>query len=292
MVVVQIKEGLSYHLDNTLKANLDSIMKKLRTKDRDYVLIIDGNERSGKSSIAQQIASYVYPEFGMAQLCMNGQEFIKAIQTAPKGATIIYDEAYGGLSSRGALSEINNLIVSLMTEMGQRNLFVIIVIPSFFMLDKYAAIWRSRALIHTYFKRGQRGSWICFNNAKKKLLYLRGKKDYNYNVVRSSFRGRFAGVYTVDEEEYRHKKDLALKNRDRSVKGERFRIQRDKFIKYIYNNLDMSLDDLQKLCKKIKVSLKKTQLSEIVKQDFEDGEDVQDNPPNPNKKGDKGTKTP
>jgi len=65
-----------------------------------------------------------------------------------KGQCIIFDEAFTGLSSRGALSGINKALVGLMMQMRQKNLFVIMVLPTFFMLDKYAAIFRAKALIH------------------------------------------------------------------------------------------------------------------------------------------------
>ena len=45
MVVVEVKEGLTYYIDAKLKRNLDAIKKTVTQKDMDYVLVIDGYER-------------------------------------------------------------------------------------------------------------------------------------------------------------------------------------------------------------------------------------------------------
>ena len=57
-----------------------------------------------------------------------------------KNEVVIYDEAHRGMASARSLSEINKILKDLMMEMGQRNLFVVIVLPTIFLLDKYAHI--------------------------------------------------------------------------------------------------------------------------------------------------------
>src|SRR3989304_1484455 len=91
-----------------------------------------------------------------------------------------YDEAYRGLSSRAAMSQINKLIVSVMMEMRQKNLVAIIVLPTFFMLDRYVAIFRSKGLFHVYQNKGKRGYWLFYNENEKKLLYILGHKLMSY----------------------------------------------------------------------------------------------------------------
>jgi hypothetical protein len=63
---------------------------------------------------------------------------------------IVLDEAFMAASSRSVLSEVNKAMMGLATEMRQKNLFVIMCLPTFFDLDKYFAIWRSRMLLHMY----------------------------------------------------------------------------------------------------------------------------------------------
>ena len=99
----------------------------------------------------------------------------------------------------------------MLAEIRQKNLFVYVVMPTFFDLDKYAALWRSRALINVYtvgeFKRGQ---FKFFNKDRKKDLYILGKKFYSYGKPPANFHGSFTNHYTVDEELYRQKKKKSL----------------------------------------------------------------------------------
>jgi len=109
------------------------------------------------------------------------------------------------------MSDINKTLVSMLAEIRQKNLFVFIVMPTFFDLDKYAAIWRSRGLIHVYTDKGYgRGYFAYYNKDKKKTLYILGKKFYDYKKPTPSFRGRFTNYYVVDEAEYRNRKLIAL----------------------------------------------------------------------------------
>ncbi len=264
MVIVSPTKELSYYMDGKLQRNLDKIKKRVLKKDMDSVFIIDGGEGAGKSVFGMQVAKYLNPKFDLKYICFNANEFMDAVKNAKKGDVILFDEAYSGLASRTALSEVNHLLVSMMMEMRQKNLIVIIILPSFFLLDKYVALWRAIALFHVYMLRGKRGRWIAFNRKKKKILYLKGKKDYNYNVVRSRFRGRFLDKYTVNEELYRGKKAHALKNRERRTKSEKYIEQRNKLLYGIYKDYGLSLADLVKFCKLNAVHLKKTQISLII----------------------------
>jgi len=195
---------------------------------------------------------------------MTPLEFSQAIMKAKKGQAIVYDEAFTGLSSRGALSEINKLLVSLMMEMRQKNLFVIIVLPTFFLLDKYVALWRAKCLIHVYMKSSKRGYFTFFNRKKKKILYLRGKKDYSYSVIKTRFRGRFTAKSVIDDIKYRKKKAKALKSRDRRTRSDKYKAQRDKLLYILYKEASLTMRELEEACKLYGVQLKKTVISDII----------------------------
>ena len=228
-----------YYMDDRLKKNLDKrVIPALKIKDEDYVFVIDGGEREGKSSLAIQIARYVDPSLNLDRIIFNPTNFKEVILKAKKGQCIIFDEAFRGLASRGALTEMNKVLVGLMMEMGQKNLCVIIVLPTFFLLEKYVAIFRSRGLIHVYkSKKGQKGYWVYFNKRKRKILYLKGKKEFDYRVVKSKFRGRFYGKLPIEEDGYRLKKKLALREfYKRGVSGND-RKQRDQLIRILFDEL-------------------------------------------------------
>lgn len=217
------------HLDGYLKQNLD-VAKKVIHDDWDMVFAIDGYEGSGKSVIAQQCAKYCDPTFTMDDIAFTGEDFLKKVNKAPKYKSIVYDEAMEGMDAANYMQELNKSLKSAMAELRQKNLFIWIVLPTFFDLTKYVAIWRSRALIHVYTGENfERGRFAFYSQEKKKLLYVLGKKFYSYKKPSPNFIGRFVKGYAVDETAYRASKLKALKAHERSdfkKEGERERIIR------------------------------------------------------------------
>jgi len=118
------------------------------------------------------------------------------------------------MSSRAALSEVNRSLMAVLAEIRQKNLFVFIVMPCFFEMDKYAAVWRSRGLFHVYTgDKFERGRVAFYNQSRKKKLYVIGKKFYNYNATKFNFYAKFNAGYAVPDEDYRAKKNNALQAR-------------------------------------------------------------------------------
>ena len=198
-----------FYLDGFHKDNLD-LAKKVIKKDWDMLFVYDGYEGSGKSVKAMQDAFYCDPTLTIDSIVFNPEDFKKAVLNAEPFKAIVYDEAYGGLSSKGAMGKVNKSIVQMLTEIRRKNLFIFIVLPTFFDLDKYVALWRSRALIHIYtMDNFQRGFFRFYNTDRKKALYVNGKKFYDYTMkmAKPNYKGRFTNYYPIDEEEYRKKKD-------------------------------------------------------------------------------------
>ncbi len=201
--------GLEYYIDGYLYENLNRAREVIK-KDWDMIFCVDGYEGSGKSVLAQQMAAMVDEAFDIKRICFTPSQFKKAIYSANKFQAIIYDEGYSGLSSRATMSMINRTLVSMLTEIRERNLFVFVVMPCFFDFDKYVALWRSRALIHIYTGDNfQRGYFAFYNADRKKDLYIKGKKFYSYAFPKPNFIGRFTNFYTVDQSAYRALKRAA-----------------------------------------------------------------------------------
>ncbi len=212
-------EKITYYLDPRLKRNLDEkVIPSLKNKDKDCVLCFDGAEGSGKSTMALQVGRYVDHTLDLSRVVFDAESFRQAIFKAKKRQCVIFDEAFTGLSSRSSLSAMNRVLVSLMMQVRQKNLFIIFVLPTFFLLDKYVAIFRSRALIHVYESKGIRGYYKLYNKKVKKYLYLAGAKTYSYNHknVWTRNKGRFYGTFALGgpevEKKYRDIKIKALEN--------------------------------------------------------------------------------
>lgn len=218
-------------------------VKKKKGKDWDMVICVDGREGAGKSVLAQQMAYFLNPNFNLDNLCFNSLEFRKKILAANKFDAIIYDEAFSGLNARQSMGAINRSVVSMLTEIRQKNLFVFILVPSFFDLDKYVALWRSFALIHVYTgKNLKRGFFSFYNYKRKKKLYLLGKKLYQYNKEIPNFRGEYPNQYTVNEKEYREKKMKKLGIEEKKLEiASKYKLQRDTLLLWMYKKKQLKL---------------------------------------------------
>lgn len=277
MVVVKIKEPngnlIEYYVEPRLKKNLDdNVIDSLKNKDKDFVLCIDGKEGSGKSTLALQIGKYVDPSLTLDRVVFDAESFRQAIFKAKKGQVVIFDEAFTGLSSRAALSGINRALVSLMMQMRQKNLMVIMVLPTFFLLDKYVALFRAKALIHVYEMSGVRGYFRLYNSKLKKFLYLLGKKDYSYGhkAVRTKFKGRFYGKFALGSDElegkYRKKKEKALEDTEKdpmSAGQAKYKAQRDILLWRLRKETKMTYQQIQEYLEEWDFTINYSQIRNI-----------------------------
>jgi len=263
----ETKKPDSFYMENRLFENIQKIKKNLNNKDEDYVCVVDGREGSGKSVFAMQLGCAVDSHLNLSRITMNAEQFKNAIFNAKKGQAVIFDEAFTGLSSRSSMSEVNRLIVSMMMMMRQKNLFVIIVLPSFFMLDKYCALFRSRSLIHIHKKKDRR-RFMVFNHKKKMQVYLTGKQTYSFGKNRTSFNGRFYGKYIINEDEYREKKAKALVEMENQPEHNKYVEQRDGIIYILKNETKYTDKKVAELFDKYEIGLKQSAINTILQKNI------------------------
>jgi len=265
---------ISYYLDKNLKKSSDEkIIKALQKNDKDFFAIVDGPEGSGKSWFAIQWGKYVDPSLNLSRIVFTPEEFKEAVFRAKKNQCIIYDEAFTGMGARSSLSSINRYLVSLAMQIRQKNLFVILVLPSVFLLDKYFVMFRAKCLVHIYENKGIRGYFRVYNSKKIKLLIQLGAKTMSYSKkVYTRFRGRFYGKFGLGEENesiYRKKKSKALSESESNPMSAgqiKYKEQRDVFI-YLFRKIsnftyqeianylldygiDMSYSQIRNICTK------------------------------------------
>jgi ABC-type dipeptide/oligopeptide/nickel transport system ATPase component len=229
---------------------LDKVKNRVLKKDRDWVCVIDGEEGVGKSVLAQQIAKYLDPDFNIENIVFNSDDFLKKIKDpkTKKGSCIVLDEAMNAANSRGSLTEVNRSMQGVASEMRQKNLFILMLIPSFFDLDKYFALWRCRALIHLYFTPDDDRHFVVFPKDQKKLLYLNGKRTYSYVKPKSPFPPfTFPNNYCVNEIEYREKKANAFQKRVVSNQARNWLMQRNAYIRFCLEVLKVSQEEVAKI---------------------------------------------
>src|SRR3990167_1025970 len=240
-----------YYMDGYIQGNLD-IAKKVIHKDWDMIFVVDGYEGTGKSVLTQQMAFYCDPSLTIDRITFNPKDFRKQVLSAEKYQAVVYDEAYGGLSARAYYTEVNRTLVEMLAEIRQKNLFIFIVLPCFFELDKYVALWRSRALFHVYTQDNfKRGSCSFYDQDRKKSLYTNGKRFLNYYRPSPNFIASFVNFYVVNEDDYREKKASSIKTKS-GEKVSRARLQRDALVKALYYDFNLTqqkiVEYMEKYC--------------------------------------------
>lgn len=279
-------EKISYYINKNLKVKWDKIRnKELVKKDEDRVYIVDGRERVGKSVFALQQAKYIDPTFNLERVCFTPEEFLDAIRKAPKGSCVIFDEAFRGLSSKSSQSKVNKKIVQALMEMGQRNLIVFIVLPTIFLLEIYPAVLRSEVLFHIYKDSSGRRRWRLYNYQKKSQLYREGKKKgLSYKqprITNHQNRGRFYGIYAIEEKSYRNKKAKSLREMGAAqAKDEEGRISLERkiflasLVVWAKKLFKWSQQRTSEELRKVNVNMTRENLSRIVKKAREEGKIV------------------
>jgi len=181
---------------------------------------------SGKSTYVQAYAYYCQTMYSIRNklkekpfddrnVVFTGEQLLKAIDDARVGQSIIVDEAILTMASEDHASSIQMLLIKKFTTIRKKRLFIFLVIPSIFMLRMYFAIFRTRAMINCYSPDGViRGYLRFYSFKKKKLLFIRGKKEFDMSVVKPNFLGRFTDTYGyfIDPLKYEAKKDAAIKS--------------------------------------------------------------------------------
>lgn len=101
----------------------------------DYVVVIDGREGSGKSSLALHMKALYDGRYNLDHVLFDAQDLLDEMQHAPKRSCIVLDEAIVSLYKRDSLKEFQTLLVKAFAIVRARELFFILVLPNYFDLD-------------------------------------------------------------------------------------------------------------------------------------------------------------
>ncbi len=250
-----------------IRKQLASSKKKVIETDQDRVYVVTGGEGSGKSTLAKQLAYEQDKTFNIDRIYFNAEDFAKGIRGAEKYTAHIFDEAFNGLSSKGALSKENRNLVRLLMECRQRNLFIFIVLPSVFLLEKYVVLFRSHALFHTAISKKdyKKRFFKVYNRKNKHMLYLLGKKMMSYSKPRIIKKYRFYPGTNIDEKSYNKKKLEAFRESEKrdSSENDIWKKQRDILIKNAHKLHKIKYSEMSKWLEDSKVPLNHKYLSNI-----------------------------
>lgn len=109
-------------------------------EDWDWWTYFDGPERVGKSHGSIWFAHFVSgPLYNIKQhTCYDAETFLRLVDDTPRYGTIILDEAAEAWFNRDFQSSINKALGKASTQIGDRNLNVILNLPSIWLLDPVA----------------------------------------------------------------------------------------------------------------------------------------------------------
>lgn len=232
MVVVKVKDK-EFYLDGFLKEKLDNVKEIVHKRNFDCVFLIDGLERIGKSTLGITCGYYLSDgNFTAENVCVDSIDAVKKIESLPDKSVLLLDEGSLIFSSRDSMAKEQRKLMKIMNVVGQKNMIFIVVLPSFFDLNKQIAVRRSRFLIHCYSdEKLNRGRFAYYGEDKKKLLFSLGKKNFDsYAKPKSNFFGRFTDFNPLGEEYLESKKKSLfsalhqeIKRDVRVIKAERLR---------------------------------------------------------------------
>lgn len=204
------KEG--FYIHGTLKFKLDNVKKVLK-KNWDVVFLIDGMEGSGKSTLGLTCAYYIADgNFTIDNVCESSKDAVDKLKEMPDGSVLMIDEGSLMFSSRETMMKEQRQIVKILNVIRQKRMCLIIIAPSFFNLNKYISVERSRFLLHTYTDKNlNRGNFCFYGERLKPMLYTIGKKFNNsYAKPAPNFRGSFTDFKSPFHEEYIKSKQRTL----------------------------------------------------------------------------------
>lgn len=208
-----VVEPSGIYYDGFLHKQLSFVRDKVIKRDFDFIALIDGYPGTGKSTLAMQLCYLLDPTFNLSRVCFRADEFTEAVVESQPYTCIMLDEAAASVSSTDATSKMSKALLKMLAEIRQKNLMIFFCCPTYFDLNKGISIFRTKILLHVHLGKAMtRGFYKIYTEHQKKVMYVLGKKEYDYRKGGKTYCGRFTNKMppTINEDEYRLKKKEAF----------------------------------------------------------------------------------
>ncbi len=193
------------YMNDYLASNLDTYAHKI-ADDMHFTLIISGNDSvgNGKSTMATHVGCYLTWKgnkkhglkntFKHENMVFKAKDLVETSFRLPKHSVIVLDE--GDDLTEHTMKNTAKELKKYFRKCRQLNQILVLILPMFFELPRFYALGRSHCLINVKFKgEFERGHFDFYGPNKKKELYLKGKREWNYKVIQPDFSGRFFSSY-------------------------------------------------------------------------------------------------
>lgn len=245
------KDNYDFALDGFLYDSYKAAKKVMEKKSVDLPTAVAGYPGTGKSTETIKLASFCDPTFDHTRMYQKTEDFIEGLKNSTPLTAHVLDESYDGMNASEIRRETGRALMNVMNIIRQKRLYIFILLPNFFDLHKSIAVFRTRWLIYCYSKSfGDIGYFAAFDRETKQQLYIKGKKEENYNCVKADFYGSFSKKLppNFDWEAYEKMKDEGLQNVFVSTQEDRTSLnQRDKLIYYLHNKFDHTTQTLSEI---------------------------------------------
>lgn len=183
---------------------LIKVIIDMKTKGWDSILLIDGRRRSGKSTLAMQIAYLLDPDLSIDNYISGLEDAPLQIEKAKDGAPLIFDEGSLVAGSKDTMSAQSKKLHKIIDVIGAKQLTLIFCMPSFLDISRSIVMNHAMFLIRVGTKKTlARGIFRVYKNKKMKRLYDLSKKDPTLaKKVMYSFNGKFLDFHLPFEKEY------------------------------------------------------------------------------------------
>ena len=148
-----------------------SYIKNRRNNLFDSLVMITGAERTGKSTVALQLAKRLDPDFPITSVCFKIADFSKRINEAPDGSVIIFDESGFDMFNQEWWADFQKELIKKLLVIGVKQLVLLLCVPHRMEINKKlrerrVAFWvnvftrgEGYARGHATFRRGIGNEW-------------------------------------------------------------------------------------------------------------------------------------
>lgn len=209
-------------------------LMQVKNRNQDLVIVIDGLEGSGKSTLGRQIgalcAHQLSGSFTIDDIHFELASYFKRSSEGPKYQINMMDETRAVLNRKRSMSKEAVNFTNYLSECRKKNQVHIICLPAFHDLDINVSLWRMRMLFHCdvyeKFNGGNplewdnyeliQGDFSIFDTSNKNMInkYVT-TSAYKYRYPKPHSSARFQNLEVFSQAEL----DLYEQRKDESRKG-------------------------------------------------------------------------
>jgi len=187
--------NLNYWMEKPLINKLNIMIKRCEQQNpkQDAVIIVEGSEGEGKTTLASLIGYYAKYKTGRTINIFFRLENLINFSKNTESQIIIWDEPALDALSTDSLNKINKNLIRLLMAVRKKRHFFIFNFTKFYKFSEYIVVDRSLGLIHVYSRKEvQMGHYVYIRRRNLERLYnsWRNSKKRLYKVL---CRKRFGG---------------------------------------------------------------------------------------------------